>query len=113
MFLFWKPEYSTYSLPVFSQNKTILNSELLPTTYFFYHASKGMDKTMETTHNIGKKTVCFGCTERTVVVSIVHYSFVCLMLCSDSVNTLQIMHSNSPYENTCQIFKENRMSVND
>jgi len=37
---------------------------------------KGMEKTMETTHNIGKS--CVGCTERTVVVSTVHYSFVCV-----------------------------------
>jgi len=36
-----------------------------------------MDKSMETLRQYRNKTVCVGCTERTLVVSIFPYSFVC------------------------------------
>jgi len=40
---------------------------------------QGMDKIMETLDNIYRnKIVCVGCTEITLVMSIFHYSFVCL-----------------------------------
>jgi len=37
-----------------------------------------MDKIMENIRHCWNKTVCVGCTERTLVLSIFHYSFVCL-----------------------------------
>ena len=59
------------------------------------------------------KTVCVGCTERTLVVSFV---ILLLVLCSASVSALQIVFSNSLYERTVkwetsQIFKEDRLLV--
>jgi hypothetical protein len=75
MFLLWKPVYSTYSLSVFSQNKQFW---IVATTYFFYHASKGDGRNNGNNTQYRKKTVCVGSTERTVVVSIVHYFLVCL-----------------------------------
>ena len=45
----------------------------------------------------GNKTVCDGCTERKIVLSFVILFFVYDV--SASVNELQIVFSNSPYEN--------------
>jgi hypothetical protein len=42
--------------------------------------------------------VCVGCTERTLVVNIVRYTFDCLR--SASVSALQTVFSNSSYEST-------------
>jgi len=54
---------------------------------------------METTRQYRNKTVCVGCTERTLVVSFVILLFV---LCSASVSALQIVFSNSLYERTAK-----------
>jgi hypothetical protein len=76
-----------------------------------------MDKIMETLGSVGIKNVCVGCTESTLVVTVVRYFFVCLLtLCSASVNGLRIVFSNSSSENaanwkTCQNFKEDRFLV--
>ena len=59
------------------------------------------------------KTVSLGCTERTLVVSIFRYSFVCLR-CVVPVSMRSIVFSNSSFESTakwetCQVFKEDRL----
>ena len=51
------------------------------------------------TRKYRNKTVCFGCTERILVVSFFIPLFV---LCSASVNRLQIVFSNSLYESTAK-----------
>ena len=79
---------------------------------------------MENTRHCWNKTVCVGCTERTLVLSIFHYSFFlyvslffCLfMLYSASVSSLHIVSSGSLYESTakwetCQVFKEDVLLV--
>jgi len=68
---------------------------------------------METLRQYRNKTVGVGCTEGKLVVSFVIILFV---LCSASVNALQIVFSNSLYEGTAkwetsQIFKEVRLLV--
>ena len=68
---------------------------------------------MLNTRQYRNETVCVGCTERTLVVSFVTILFV---LCIASVNALQIVFSNSLYENTAkwetsQIFREDRLLV--
>jgi len=65
------------------------------------------------TRQYRNKTVCVGCTERTLVVSFIILLFV---LCSASVIALQIVFSNSLYESivkweTSEIFKEDRLLV--
>jgi hypothetical protein len=59
------------------------------------------------------KTVCIGCTERKLVVTFV---ILLIVLCSASVNALQIVFSNSFFESTAkwetyEIFKEDRLLV--
>ena len=50
------------------------------------------------TRQYRNKTVCVGCTERTLIVSFVILLFVCLfVLCSASVSALHIVFSNSLY----------------
>jgi hypothetical protein len=61
------------------------------------------------------KTVCVGCTERTLVVSIFRYPFVCLQ-CEMPVSVHCRLFINSSYESTvkweaCQIFEEGRLLV--
>jgi len=58
------------------------------------------------------KRVSYGCTERTLVAIMFHYSFVCLHCTSVNV----FVFSNSLYESstkweTCQVFKEDRLLV--
>jgi hypothetical protein len=85
---------------------------LFPAKTFYV---KGMDKIIETLYNKGIKLF--------VVAALNNISFECLllffclfMLCSSSVNALQIVFSNSSYESaakweTSQIIKEERLLV--
>jgi len=71
---------------------------------------------METLDSIGIKLFFVGCTERTVMSIVLYFIFYFLTLCIAGINGLQIVISNSSYENaakwkTCQIFKEDRFLV--
>jgi len=52
------------------------------------------------TRQYRNKTVCIGCTERTLAVSVFCYSFVYTY--SAGVNALQTVFSNSSYESTAK-----------
>lgn len=62
------------------------------------------------TRHCRNRTVRIGCTEKTLVVSIFHYSFVCLRCVVTVFMHYSLYGSNANWE-TCQTFKEDRLLV--
>jgi hypothetical protein len=85
--------------------------------YIYNYASShsGEGKNNGNPKQYRNKTVCDGCSGN-IRCEVILLFFCLFMLCSASVNALQIVFSNSSYESaakwrTCQIFKKDRLLV--